>query len=80
MAQLADTVLAENLRMQQLVSDLLLLAAADEQPPAPAHDAVDLDDLVFARPPTAGGSGLRVDTTAVSAGRVIGDAMRCAAC
>lgn len=72
--ELAGTVQAESLRIQRLVDDLLLLARADERdlrlPTAP----VDLDDLVFAeaqRLRTA--TELAIDTTAVSAGRVLGD-------
>jgi signal transduction histidine kinase len=71
---LAETVLAEVLRMQRLVSDLLVLAASDERSALLRRRPVDLDDLVFA---VAGdlraSSTLRVDTTAVSAGRVTGD-------
>jgi signal transduction histidine kinase len=71
---LAETVLAEGLRMQRLVSDLLVLAASDERSAMLRRRPVDLDDLVFA---VAGdlraSSTLRVDTTAVSAGRVTGD-------
>jgi signal transduction histidine kinase len=73
-AELASTVLAENLRTQRLVEDLLLLARADEHTLALRRRPVDLDDLVFdeARRLRAT-TGLRVDTTAVSAGRVDGD-------
>ena len=71
---LAETVLAEGLRMQRLVSDLLVLAASDEHSALLRRRPVDLDDLVFA---VAGdlraSSTLRVDTAAVSAGRVTGD-------
>jgi signal transduction histidine kinase len=73
--ELAATVLAEDLRLQRLVEDLLLLTRADEQTLALRRRPVDLDDLVFdearrLRETT----GLRVDTAAVSAGRVDGDA------
>ena len=44
--ELAEVVLAEDLRMQGLVEDLLLLARVDEHAPMPSA-AVDLDDLVF---------------------------------
>jgi signal transduction histidine kinase len=74
-AELAATVLAEDLRLQRLTEDLLLLTRADEQSLALRRRPVDLDDLVFEE---AGrlrdATGLRVDTTAVSAGRVAGDA------
>jgi signal transduction histidine kinase len=71
--ELADVVLAEELRMQRLVEDMLLLARADEQV-SPPRAPVDLDDLAFEearqlRSTTA----LRVDTSAVGAGRVHGD-------
>jgi signal transduction histidine kinase len=72
---LAETVLAEDLRIQHLVSDLLLLAAVDEQSPVAHKHPVDLDDLVFAVAGDLRARGiLRVDTTAVSAGRITGDA------
>jgi len=72
--ELATTVLNENLRVQQLVEDLLILARADEHSLRLANEPLDLDDLVFAeaqklRQTTT----LRVDTTAVSAGRILGD-------
>jgi signal transduction histidine kinase len=72
---LAEVVLAESLRLQGLVDDLLLLARADEGAAAAGARPVDLDDLVFeeaARLRTGG--GVQVDTTGVSAGRVAGDA------
>jgi signal transduction histidine kinase len=73
--ELAETVLAEDLRVQRLVEDLLLLARADEHTLELRRRPLDLDDLVFdearrLREATA----FRVDTTAVSAGRVAGDA------
>lgn len=72
--ELAGTVLAENLRIQQLVDDLLLLARADERMLQLPSASVDLDDLVFEEAKhLRATSELRVDTTAVSAGRVRGD-------
>jgi signal transduction histidine kinase len=73
--ELAETVLAEDLRLQRLAEDLLLLTRADEHTLALRRRPVDLDDLVFeeARRLRAA-TGLRVDTGAVSAGRVDGDA------
>ncbi len=72
--ELAGTVLAEALRLQGLVDDLLLLARSDEHRTAPGARPVDLDDLVFAEAARLRtGGGLQVDTTAVSAGRVAGD-------
>lgn len=72
---LAETALAESLRMQRLVDDLLLLARADEHSLQSHRRPLDLDDLVFdeARRLRAT-TPLSVDTTAVSAGRVEGDA------
>lgn len=72
--ELATTVLAEDLRMQHLVDDLLLLARSDEEHTEPPRTPVDLDDLVFAeaeRLRTA--TNLTIDSTAVSAGQVRGD-------
>jgi len=74
-AQLARTVLAEDLRIQHLVEDLLLLARTDEQDVAHPGVIVDLDDIVFeeaARLRHRTRSGVVVDTTGVSAGRVRG--------
>jgi len=75
--ELAETVLAEDLRMQALVEDLLLLARSDEGSTSMAVGEVDLDDIVFEqarrlRETTA----LTVDTSAVSGGRVRGDSAR----
>jgi signal transduction histidine kinase len=73
-AELATTVLAESLRVQRLVDDLLLLARADEHTLRLRRRPVDLDDLVFDEARRIrGATGLRVDTTAVSAGAVDGD-------
>jgi signal transduction histidine kinase len=72
--ELAEVVLAEQQRMQRLVEDLLLLARADENVPLD-RAPVDLDDLAFEE-----GRRLRsttsawVDTSAVAAARVQGDA------
>jgi signal transduction histidine kinase len=73
-AELAGTVLAEGLRIQGLIDDLLLLARADEKNLRVRQEPVDVDDLVFdeARRLRATGT-LRIDTSAVSAGRVDGD-------
>jgi signal transduction histidine kinase len=71
--ELAGTVLAEDLRLQRLAEDLLLLTRADEHTLALRRRPVDLDDLVFDEARRVrGATGLRVDTTAVSAGRVEG--------
>jgi HAMP domain-containing protein len=74
-AELAATVLAEDLRLQRLAEDLLLLTRADEHTLTLRRRPVDLDDLVFEEARRLrDGTGLRVDTGAVSAGRVDGDA------
>lgn len=74
---LGETVLAEDLRLQSLVEDLLLLARSDEGSSSGVVGEVDLDDIVFEE---AGRlretSSLAVDTSAVSGGRVRGDASR----
>lgn len=73
--ELADTVLAESVRMQVLVDQLLLLTRAGEgRAHAPRGD-VDVDDLVLTEARRVARSGLAVDTTGVSAGRVHGDAI-----
>jgi signal transduction histidine kinase len=73
-AELAATVLAEDLRVQRLVEDLLLLARADEHALPPRRRQVDLDDLVFDEARRLrDATGLHVDVGAVSAGRVEGD-------
>jgi signal transduction histidine kinase len=73
--ELAGVVLAEDLRLQRLAEDLLLLTRADEHTLALRRRPVDLDDLVFDEARRLRqATGLRVDTTAVSAGRVGGDA------
>jgi signal transduction histidine kinase len=57
------------------VEDLLLLARADEHTLQPRRRLVDLDDLVFEEASRLReATSLRVDTTAVSAGRIDGDA------
>jgi signal transduction histidine kinase len=72
---LAEHVLAEDLRVQRLVEDLLLLARADEQTLRLRRRPVDLDDLVFeAAQRLRASSSLRIDTTGVAAARVLGDA------
>jgi signal transduction histidine kinase len=71
---LATTVLAEDLRMQCLVDDLLLLARSDEAGSELPGTPVDLDDLVFAEARRLrSATSLTIDTTAVSAGQVHGD-------
>lgn len=73
--ELAETVLAENLRVQRLVEDLLLLARADEHALSLNRRPLDLDDIVFDEARRLReGTELRVETAGVSAGRVDGDA------
>jgi signal transduction histidine kinase len=75
-AGLADPVHAEALRLQQLIDDLLLLARADEAGLALRRVPVDVDDLVLAEAARLRhvlGEAVRVDTSGVTAGRVLGD-------
>jgi signal transduction histidine kinase len=71
--ELADAVLEESARMQRLVEQLLLLTRADEGAVARTRQDVDLDDLALAEGRRVGRSGVAVDTSRVSAGRVRGD-------
>lgn len=76
---LAGVVLGEDLRVQQLVEDLLFLARSDEGQVPVNRRPVDLDDLVFAEARRLRGeAALRIDTSGVSAVRVDGDAPRLA--
>ncbi|MFG1707370.1 sensor histidine kinase [Nonomuraea sp. M3C6] len=75
LAELAGVVLTEDLRVQRLVEDLLLLARADESLLTLRGRPVDLDDLVFDEARRLRSvTGLRIDTSAVSAGRLEGEA------
>ena len=67
-------MLAEDLR-QRMVEDLLLLTKIDEGTLALRRSQVDLDDIVLAEATRlrAADTGIRVDTRAVSACRVLGD-------
>jgi signal transduction histidine kinase len=72
--ELAEVVHAEQQRMQRLVEDLLLLARADENVPLD-HAPVDLDDMAFEEGHRLRSTtSARVDTSAVAAARVDGDA------
>ncbi|NUR94016.1 MAG: HAMP domain-containing histidine kinase [Kribbellaceae bacterium] len=74
-AELADAVRTESCRLERLVEDLLLLAKADERTADVPRAAVDLDDLVFVTARRLRAScEPAIDTTAVSAGQVRGDA------
>jgi signal transduction histidine kinase len=71
---LASVVLAEDLRLQRLVEDLLLLARMDERAANGRATVVDLDDVVFEEVSRQRGTTDRtIDSTRVSAGRVLGD-------
>ena len=72
--ELAEIVLEEDARLQRLVEDLLLLSRLDEGTLDRPSALVDLDDLVLeeaSRLRTA--TELRIDSTGVSPGRVVGD-------
>jgi signal transduction histidine kinase len=72
-SRLVRDLLADDLRVQQVVDDLLLLARSDEDAERP-HVAVDLDDVVLAAVRAARGlEEVRVDATGVGAARVQGD-------
>jgi len=72
--ELTDATLAESLRAQGLVDNLLVLARADENGLDRRRSTIDLDDLVLdeARHLRAT-TELTVDTSQVSAGRVRGN-------
>lgn len=73
-SELADVVLREDARLQQLVEDLLLLAQLDERAEPAKPEEIDLDDLVLAEAARIRATtGLNVDTRGVSAGRVLGN-------
>ena len=72
---LARDVLAEEARMEELVSALLILARIDDGVPATAGP-VDLDDLVLAQARRLRrDDGPRFDVSGVSAGQVVGDSV-----
>lgn len=72
--ELAGVVLQEDMRLQNLVEDLLLLARIDEGTLRLRTEPVDLDDLLFAEAERLRTTtDRRVDTRGVSAGRVSGD-------
>ncbi len=72
---LAETVLAEDLRVEALVEDLLLLARADEGTLPIVDEPLDLDDVALEEARrVAGSSRLAVDQARISGGRVRGDA------
>lgn len=70
----AADLLAEDLRMEALVENLLVLARLDEPNHQPDRRPVDLDDLVLAEARRLRGRGVvRVEAVAVSGGQVLGD-------
>lgn len=69
--ELAEAVLAEDLRLQGLLEDLLLLTRMAEQAPRDLME-VDLDDVVLADVVRRDGR-MTIDTRRVSGGRVAGD-------
>lgn len=70
---LAENVLAEDLRLQRIVEDLLMLARMDEDGFTRERSQVDLDDLVLAEVGRLEATGVAIDASRVSAGRVSGD-------
>ncbi len=73
-SDLARDLLAEDLRMQTLVEDLLVLARSDEGTIGLNPQVVDLDDILLAEAGRLRSRGLvRVDAGGISAGRVRGD-------
>jgi signal transduction histidine kinase len=71
--ELAEIVLAESVRMQQLVDQLLLLTRSSEGRAHIPRVDVDVDDLALTEARRVARTGLSVDTTGVAAGRVHGD-------
>ena len=73
--ELAGTVAHEGVRLQDLVDDLLLLARLDESASPISAAEVDLDDVALAEAARLRATtDLTIDTAAVGAGRVRGDA------
>jgi signal transduction histidine kinase len=76
---IASNLLAEGLRLERLVEDLLLLARADEDALSLTARPVDVDDLMLAEATRLRQRAIvRVDSSSVSAGRVLGDAAQLA--
>ena len=74
-----SSLLADAIELQQLIDDLLLAARSDAEASAPSGAAVDLDDLVLVEARRLRGRGrVQVDTSRVSAARVMGDASQLA--
>ena len=74
-SELAETMLAEALRMARMVDDLLFLARADERTLELKRRPLDLDDRALeAARLLRRDTHLEIDATGVSGGRVRGDA------
>ena len=72
--ELAEVVLEEDARLQRIVEDLLLLTRIDEGTLRLRTEQVDLDDIVSDEATRLRSStDLLIDSTGVSAGRVLGD-------
>lgn len=69
--ELAETVLAETLRLQGLVEDLLELARGDETAPLDRRLPVDVDDLILTEVHRQ--RRLPIDISRLGAGRTVGD-------
>jgi signal transduction histidine kinase len=67
-------LLADVTQLQDLVDDLLFLARSESGAVGRPSAPVDLDDLVLEEAKRLGGrAGIRVDVSAVSAARIVGD-------
>lgn len=72
--ELADVVLTEGARLEDLVAQLLLLTRLDEGAVALAREPVDLDDLLLADARRLRESGrVAVDASGIGPARVLGD-------
>lgn len=72
--ELADVVLTEGARLEDLVAQLLLLTRLDEGAVALAREPVDLDDLLLADARRLRESGrVAVDASGIGPARVVGD-------
>jgi signal transduction histidine kinase len=71
--ELAENVLAEDLRIQRIVEDLLMLARMDEGAGTITRSAIDLDDTVLNEVKRLENAGVAIDASRVSGGRVAGD-------
>ena len=71
--ELAEVVRDEGLRLQGIIDALLLLARLDDNG-MPAREPIDLDDIALSEARRLRAAGITVDSTAIHAGRVLGDA------